>query len=405
MQLTPLSPRTKTIFSVLGSIAVAGALFGGGYFVGTSNNPFGTRASASEVADLTKFWEVWNLIDERFVPLGSADSSAQARIDGAIAGMVEALGDPYTTYFTKEEKEAFETDLSGSFEGVGMEIGKRDGVLTVVVPIKGAPAERAGMKIGDKILKIDGISTADMSIDEAVSKIRGKKGTTVVLSIYRESDSSQKEITITRDTIQSPTLDKELRKDGVYVIKLHTFTQNSPVLFKAALKDFVLAKTDKLIIDLRGNPGGYLNASVDIASWFLPAGKLVVKEDFGAKAEGEEFRSKGYELFNSNIKVVVLVNEGSASASEILAGALQDHDAATIVGVNTFGKGSVQELIDISDDTALKVTIARWLTPDGHSISDGGLTPDVTVEFDEELFIADGFDTQLEKAVEILKAR
>jgi carboxyl-terminal processing protease len=303
------------------------------------------------------------------------------------------------------ETEEFAEDIKGSFEGVGMEIGLRDEALVVISPLKGSPAEAAGMRTGDVILKIGATTTVGIEVEEAVSYIRGPKGTAVSLLVGREGIREPIAVEITRAAIVVPTVETEKRSDGVFVIRLYSFNQQAVRQFKQALKEFVVSKTDMLVLDLRGNPGGYLESAVDIASWFLPAGKVIVTEEFGsnAKVEPEIMRSKGYELFGDNLKMVVLVNEGSASASEILAGALQDHDVAKLVGQPTFGKGSVQELIKLRDGASLKITIARWLTPDGRSISDGGLTPDIDVEFDRERFEKDKYDTQLERAVEEVK--
>ncbi|MFT5352162.1 MAG: carboxyl-terminal processing protease, partial [Candidatus Paceibacteria bacterium] len=236
---------------------------------------------------------------------------------------------------------------------------------------------------------------------EAVSKIKGEKGTEVVITVAREGVAETIDISITRDNIKIPTVDTELRSDGVFVISLYNFNANATNDFRRALREFMLAKTDKLILDLRGNPGGFLTAAIDISSWFLPAGKIVVKEDFGGKEDEEVFRSRGYNIFNDNLKMAILVNGGSASASEIVAGALQSHGIAELIGTNTYGKGSVQELMDITEETSLKVTIARWLTPNGKSISDGGLSPDIEVEFTNEDFEAKK-DPQLDAAIDYL---
>jgi carboxyl-terminal processing protease len=400
-----MQPISKSLINIIASVLVIGTVFGAGFYVGTSNAIIGNeRASASEQIELGSFWKVWNALDEKFVPVSeNAGSDDEKRVIGAIKGMVESLGDPYTVFFDPEELESFETDISGSFQGVGMEVGMRDGIITVIAPIKGAPAEKAGVRAGDYIVKIDETPASDLTVDEAVGLIRGDKGTTVTLTLSREGVAEPVVIKVVRDTIELPTLETELRKDGVFVIKLYSFNSPSANLFKKALREFVLSKSDKLVIDLRGNPGGYLDSAVEMSSWFLPSGKVIVREDFGEGKEEEVMRSKGYELFNGNLKLVILVDEGSASASEILAGALQDYGVATIVGETTFGKGSVQELVEIDEDTALKVTIARWLTPEGRSISDGGLTPDVIVELDADRLEKEKYDTQLEKAVEVLK--
>lgn len=376
--------------------------FGTGFYFGNGTVSF-SHTQASTQVDMVPFWKTWNIINEKYVSASTTQNiSDQDRLYGAISGFVESLGDPYTVFFTPEEKAQFDESIEGVFEGVGMEVGIRDDHLTVVAPLKNSPAEKAGIEKGDTILKIDGVDSLDMKVEEAVGLIRGQKGTVVTLSILKKDAKNPVEIKITRDQIVVPTLETEIIGD-VFVIKLYSFGTNARSEFKTAVEQFVKSRKDKLILDMRGNPGGYLDAAVDISSWFLPAGNIVVTEDFGKNIEPKIFRSKGYQLIKSDIDMVVLIDEGSASASEIVAGALQDHGVAQIVGARSFGKGSVQELIDITPDTALKVTIARWLTPNGVSISAEGLLPDVEVEFDVDLFKERQKDTQLLKAIELLR--
>jgi carboxyl-terminal processing protease len=282
-----------------------------------------------------------------------------------------------------------------------MEIGIKDGILTVIAPLKDTPAYKAGIKSGDKILKINETITNDMTVDEAIKKIRGERGTSVTLTIFHENGLEPKEIKVTRDIINVPTLDTELRKDGIFVIKLYSFSANSAELFRNAIKEFTESNSDKLVLDLRGNPGGYLEAAVDMASWFLDDGKTVVIEDYGNNKEENKYRSSGYDIFNDNLKFVILVDGGSASASEILAGAMQDYHKAKLVGTKTYGKGSVQEVVQINKDTIFKVTVANWLTPNKNSITKKGLTPDVEVKFTQK-DLENKKDPQMDKAVELL---
>jgi carboxyl-terminal processing protease len=323
-------------------------------------------------------------------------TSSQDRIWGAIDGMVNSLGDPYTKFLDPQENSDFQTSIQGEFSGVGMEIGVKDDILTVIAPLKNTPAELAGIESGDKIIAIDGVNSIEMSSDEAASRIRGETGTVVTLTLIRDGFDDPFDISITRDIINIPTLDWEIQ-DDVFVISLYNFSANSSSDFRNALREFILARKSKLIIDLRGNPGGFLDAAVDMASWFLPAGKVIVREDFGDGTD-EVTRSKGYDIFNDKLKMAILVNGGSASASEILAGTLQEYGVATVIGSQTFGKGSVQQLIDVTDDTSLKVTIAQWLTPNGKSISDGGLTPDIVIDEGDNVW-----DLQFQKALEMLQ--
>jgi carboxyl-terminal processing protease len=312
---------------------------------------------------------------------------------------VKSYGDPYTVFMPPVEAKMFEDDIRGNFSGVGMEIGIKDEILTVITPLKNTPAERAGINAGDQILKIDDTITSGLSVDEAVRIIRGENGTTVSLTILKKGAEEPKEIKVVRAVITIPTIDTENRSDGIFVIKLYNFSAVSPGLFRDALRQFVESGSHKLILDLRGNPGGYLDAAIDMASFFLPAGKVVVTEDFGGNKDNTVYRSKGYNVFNDSLRMVILVNEGSASASEILAGALHEHNIAKLVGEKTYGKGSVQEVIKITPETTLKVTVARWLTPSGHNISKEGLMPDVVVERGKDPLK----DSQFDKAVELLK--
>lgn len=365
----------------------------------------GMYASTSLPADMAPFWKVWDILGEKYVPTGKSTTTVtdQEKVWGAIQGLTDSLGDPYTTFMPPEETEDFETDISGNFEGIGMEISKKEGVLSVIAPLKGSPSEKAGLKTGDKIITIDGESTANLTTDKAVKLIRGPKGTIVKLGVIREGSTKPLEISVTRDVINVPSLETEI-KDDVFVISLYNFYADSKSQFRQALKDFAKSKKSRLIIDVRGNPGGYLDASVDMASWFLPLGKVIVRESFGENSDRAEkvYRSKGYDIFNDKLKLVILVDGGSASASEILAGALKENDRATLVGTKTYGKGSVQELIEITPETSLKVTIARWLTPDGNSISENGLTPDFVVEMSEADIKAER-DPQMDKALELLR--
>lgn len=392
-------PKNITFIGI--SLILIISIFGTGVYVG--DKVFDNKeASALEVTDLESFWKVWNLIDDKFVAASTTSTTSnEERIFGAISGMVDSLGDPYTVFLPPVKNAELEESLSGNFSGVGMEVGIRDDLITVIAPLKDTPAEKAGILPGDIILKIDDASVSGSSLDEAVKLIRGEEGTEVQLVIAREGESDPIIIKITRGIIRIPNMETELRSDGIFVIRLFNFNADATNAFKQALRELLLARTDKLILDLRGNPGGFLDAAVDISSWFLPAGKTIVVEDFGEGKEEKAFRSKGFNIFNDNLKMVILVNGGSASASEIVAGALKAHDVATLVGTNTFGKGSVQELINITNNTSLKVTIARWLTPEGISISDGGLKPDVEVKVTTE-DIENGVDPQLEEAVRIL---
>lgn len=359
----------------------------------------------AEVVDMSEFWHVWNLLNEKFISASSTKSiSDQDKVYGAIEGLVKAYGDPYTVFMPPTESEAFAEDISGNFSGIGMEVGIRDNAVTVIAPLANTPAERAGILSRDVIVKIDGVSTQDMGIDEAVRRIRGEKGTVVKLSIFRAGELELREISVTRDTITIPTVKTKL-EGKVFIISLYSFNAVSEAKMQEALEEYTKSKADKIILDLRGNPGGYLQSAVAIASYFLPTGKVVVRESHGETTNDKIYRSQGKLLGErAPNKMVILVDEGSASASEILAGALSEHGYATLIGVNTYGKGSVQELVDIDDGSALKVTIARWLTPNGKSISDGGLHPDIVIKRTIEDRVNEN-DTQLKAALDFMNGK
>jgi carboxyl-terminal processing protease len=367
--------------------------------------PAESLATASNPADLTEFWEVWRLLDERYIAASSTKVvTAEEKVYGAIQGMVAAYGDPYTVFLPPAESEAFAEDISGNFSGIGMEVGIRDGVVTVIAPLVDTPAERAGLLAGDLIIRIDGESTEGMSIDTAVRKIRGEKGTEVVLSIFREGELEVRDYTVVRDTITIPTVKSEQRGD-TFIISLYSFNAVAEAKMEEAIEAYRASDATKIILDLRGNPGGYLQSAVSIAGIFLPAGKVIVKERHGDILSDRVYRSSGRTLGKrAPEEMVVLIDNGSASASEILAGALSEHGYATLIGVNTFGKGSVQELIDMEDGSAVKVTVARWLTPNDRSISDGGLAPDIVIRRTPEQRLADE-DPQLQAALDFLAGK
>ena len=364
-----------------------------------------TVANSKEDIDLEQFWAVWKLLDEKFTSASSSKNlSHEDRINGAIQGMVDAYEDPYTVFLPPAENADFAEDISGNFSGIGMEVGIKDKVITVISPLPDTPAEKAGLLPGDLVVKIDGASTEGLSIDDAVNRIRGEKGTNVTLSIYREGELEIKDYTITRDTINIPTVKTEI-KDGVFIVRLYSFNAIAEAKMQEAMREFVNSKSQTLILDLRGNPGGYLQSAVSIASFYLPTGKVVVRESFGENKEEKIYRSQGKTIKDFNPKnFVVLVDNGSASASEILAGALEEHGVATVIGTNTFGKGSVQELIDLPSGAALKVTVARWLTPNGVSISEKGLEPNILITRTPKQRL-EGVDPQQDSAINFLKGK
>ncbi len=391
-------------------LAVVVGVFGTGIYVGYSQRPEIEKISAvvnkdpqvETTADFSAFWKAWNILNDKSIY--AKKTNDQDRVWGAISGLASSMGDPYTVFFPPKENKSFNEEILGSFEGIGAEIGIKDKILTIIAPLKDTPAWKSGIKAGDKIIKIDKITTMGMTIDEAIDLIHGPGGTVVTLLILRPGENETREVPITRSKIQIPTIDTELREDGIFLIKLYNFSENSDNLFKEAILEFIDSKSSKLILDLRGNPGGYLESAVNIGSWFIDEGKTILSEDSVDGSKPKVYRSHGPRLFNENLNFIVLVDGGSASASEILAGALKEHGIATLVGEKTFGKGSVQELIKLTEETSLKVTVANWLTPNGVSISLQGLEPDVKVPYsakDAEL----KKDPQMNKAVEIINKK
>ncbi len=404
-------PLIRTLLSLL-AFGLPLAFLSGAYLM-----PLGNKASAgiscvlntqgekTDDVDFAPFWRAWQVIDQKYIATTVASTSTStkevdpnARVWGAISGMVSALDDPYTVFLPPTEKELFDEDIKGSFGGVGIELGVRDGIHTAISALEGTPAKRAGIQSGDKIIKVDGISTEKMVSERAMTLIRGEVGTQVTLTLYREGVKEPFDVTITRAIIEVPTLETKTLPGNIFVIRLYNFTGKSDSLFKDAVKKFVASGSTKLIIDLRGNPGGYLDSAVEISSWFLPEGKVVLREQVGPQRTERIHRTTHKGIAMKNVRLAILIDGGSASASEIMAGALREHGVAKLIGTKSFGKGSVQELVPITKETSLKVTIARWLTPLGNSLSHNGLEPDIKVVPTAEDIKA-GRDAQMERAV------
>ena len=391
---------------------VAGVSFLGGISVGAEGKKLladvpllnnGLDPTPDPSADLSEFWKAWNVLKTRFVESSASSTPPETKekLWGAIDGLAESYGDPYTLFLRPEDAKLFAEDIAGNFSGVGMEIGlNKEGVLTVISPLKGTPAEKAGILSGDQIIAIDGVSTEGYSTEAAVKKIRGEKGVPVVFRIIR--DGEPLEISVVRDTIQIPIIEGEYNREaGVYVISFYSFSANSGSLFSKALAAFRESGAKRLLIDLRGNPGGFLASAVGVASHFLPEGTVIVTEDYDGNRGDVSHRSKGAGGVPKGTRIAILVDQGSASASEIVAGALQDEGVETLIGKKTFCQLSVQELVDVGGGS-LKITVARWLTPNGRSISAGGLSPDIEVEYTLEDREA-GKDPQKERAIQYLQ--
>lgn len=395
MEFLKISKNFKRVGSVVVIAIVVAAIVGSSYYLGFVKGQQQSQKIVVEdvkninspnTGDFSLFWEVWNDIKSQFVTASSTENN-QNLIYGAISGLVSSLGDQYSIFFPPKDAASFNEEISGQFDGIGAEIGlNSQNQIVVIAPIKDTPAYNAGIKSGDIIVKINGQSTVGLSVDAAVKQIRGLKGTTVTLNVYRQGWKDTKDIQIVRDTIHVPTLDyKQLDESGkedpngpIAYIRIYNFYENSDLLFYQSALKAATANTKGIIIDVRDNPGGYLDSAVNIAGWFVNKGKNVVTEEFRDQSNNEVFVSKGPSVFK-NMPLVVLINKGSASASEILAGALKESDGGTIVGEKSFGKGTVQELVPLSGGSMLKLTIAHWVTPDGHLIDKNGITPDIAV--------------------------
>lgn len=395
--------KTKILVTI-STVIVLVFVFAGGFIYGRKfpQNLIITGASnieptVSSTADFSVFWEAWQKLNDNF--LNNAKITGQKKVYGAITGLVGSLNDPYTQFFSPPDGKKFEEDVKGNFGGIGAEIGVQRGILTVIAPLKDSPAEKAGLKSGDKILQINSSSTYEITIDEAVSVIRGEIGTVVTLTISREGLNKPKEIKIRREKIIIPTVDLKMIGNIAH-IELHGFNENSNKLFYEAMNEGLSKGADGLVLDLRDDPGGYLDVAVEMAGWFLPKGSLVVKEESKIRPTQEFKTDQDGQL--KDFPLVVLVNGGSASASEILAGALRDIRKIPLIGEKTFGKGTVQELISLTDGSMIKITVAHWVTPAGTILESEGLKPDFEAKLTDDDIMAKR-DPQLDKAIEVLK--
>lgn len=392
--------------AVLLAISV-GSFFGGlnmgkkGFVYSGHDFQIVNQNNQTHVVDYNLLWQVLDTLNQKYI---DKPIDQQKALYGAVEGAVSSLGDPYTVFFDPQQYNDFKTQLAGSFEGIGAEVGLKDGNLIIVAPIAGAPAEKAGLKAGDIILKIDGTDTNGMTLDDAVNKIRGPKGTQVKLTIFRTSTNKQSDITITRATISITSVKWSYKTTTtgkkIAVIQVSQFGDDTVDLFRKAAADIQTQNVAGVIIDLRDDPGGYLDDAVQLASYWLDKDQLVVSEKHSDGSD-IQYTAKGGNVFKG-MPTVVLINGGSASASEILSGALHDHGDAKLVGQKSFGKGSVQELIDMPQNTALKVTVAKWYTPNGININKNGIEPDYKVDF-TATDVQNNKDPQMDKALDLLK--
>ncbi len=408
--------KGRKILEVAVIAVVAVALAGSGYWLGYADgrkvpkNVIVTgltnfQQPSSTTANFSTFWEAWQTINDSY--LRNPSTTNQQKVYGAITGLVDSLGDPYSEYFTPQANQQFQQDITGDFGGVGIQIDlDAQGHLVIVAPLKGTPGAAAGLQPKDWLVAINGSSTASMTLDNAVSLIRGPVGSVVTLSIMRDGWSAPKDFKITRETISVPNVEFEMKGD-VAVITLAEFTQDAEPEFYRALQKMVAANAKGMVLDLRDDPGGYLQVAVDLAGYFLKPGSLVVKE-VGRTVPEQDYTASGSGALD-NFPMVILVNGGTASAAEILSGALRDDRGIKLVGERTFGKGTVQELEPLSDGSAIKLTVAHWVMPSGKILDHKGIIPDYVIanptSTPSAIFgaAAAGSDPQLEKALEVLQ--
>ena len=386
----------KIIYSVVCVVACAVFFAFGAWFGAEKLNHYVPQPGT---IDFSLFWNAYNTLQQNFIDPSKITN--QKIIYGAINGMTNSLGDPYTSFFDPDQAKMFQEDLDGSFNGIGVEVGMKNDFLTVVAPLKGTPGEEAGLKPGDTIIKINDQDATNMTTDQAVNLIRGPKGTSVILTILRDGWTDTKDIKILRDTINVPSIDLSFKNNGdTAYLQIYQFDSTLKSAFEADALKILQSKAKNIVLDLRNDPGGYLDTAQYIAGWFLQNGQTVTVEDFGKGKKQQVYKAEGNSQL-ANYPIVVIINQGSASASEILSGALRDNRNVQLIGTKSFGKGCVQEVLNLSDGSFLKITIANWLTPKGKSITDVGLTPDVKVDITDS-DTQNKKDPQLDKALEIV---
>lgn len=391
------SLATKIGFAIV-IIVLIGAAFVAGNYTGKSGVNIGVQLGPKEVVNTAKgkpeqidfsiFWEAWSKLNKNYVSV----LDPQKLVYGAISGLLSATDDPYTEFMKPDENKRFMDDISGQFEGIGVEISSVNNLPTVVAPLSGSPAEKAGLKAKDIILEVDGSKTSDLGFEQTIDRIRGTKGTTVMLKILRSGNEEPLTISVVRDNITVASVSsetKDYKGKKIFYIKVRQFGDDTDRLFSEAVDAAKNSKADALVLDLQNNPGGYLDTAVDMASNFLDGGLVVSEVDRDGKKK--DFNTS-LKASLPSIKMVVLVNGGSASASEIVSGALKDRSRATIVGETTFGKGSVQVMENLSDGSAVKITIAKWLTPKGDHIDKIGITPDIKVADEGDAILNAGLE-------------
>ncbi len=398
--------RPSFATAVIGILAIA--LAGtAGYAIGTERpktvvvqGVANMASDAVSAGDFAVFWDAWKGIESSYVGVGEVKK--RDLIYGAASGLVASLKDPYSVFMTPEDSKRFSEDLNGNYGGIGPEIGNKNEQLIVIPPLNDSPAEKSGLLSGDRLLEINASSTAGIAINDAVKMIRGPKGTAVSFTVGRSGKEKPLTIRVTRDTIRIPVLEWKMEEGKIAHIQLFTFSESSASLMRTALHEAKEAGAKGIILDMRNNPGGYLDAAIAMAGYFMEPGKVVVFEEF-RNGRRDSFETEGAPIV-AGLPIAILMNAGSASASEILAGALKDNEGAPIVGEKSFGKGTVQELMTLRDGSELKLTIAHWILPKGMQIDKNGIVPDVPVKISDE--DREGKrDPQLEKALELVRAK
>lgn len=413
-----LSDRTaffRWVLVALLGVTFAAAIFAAGFVTGSqfdSLNLFGSAGFTAplpaseplvqgeedtEDVDMSVFWEVWATLEDRFyyeVP------SEEERVQGAIQGLIQSLDDPYTAYIPPDLAAVLREDTTGEFEGIGAFVEEApEGGVQIIRVFEEGPAEQAGMEAGDIVVAVDGQDVTGMILNEALLLIRGEAGTTVRLTVFRMEEDEMLEFSVTRERLLVPTVESEMLEDNVGYVALFQFNAIATRELRAAVEDLMNQGAESIILDIRNNPGGFLDEAVSVADLFLPRGIVLIERNVDGREQ--TFRTRSGDIAE-DVRLVVLVNENSASASEIVAAAVQDNGRGTLIGETTFGKGSVQLLYNLSDGSQLRVTYANWYTPDDVSISENGVEPDIVVEADEADTSAD--DVQLERALEFLQS-
>ena len=396
----------KYVSTIILLLVLVGGAFAGGLKLGGKGYIFSghtfsiiNQNNSPKTVDYSLLWQVLDNLNQNDIdkPLDQ-----QKLLFGAAQGLVAAVGDPYTVFFNPQQYKDFQTELGGSFEGIGAEVRLNNGALIIAAPLDGSPAKKAGLLPGDQIIKIDGADITGLTLDDAVNKIRGPKGTIVKLTILRGVSTTPMDFSVTRDTITVQSVKHSVMNDNgkkIEYINITTFGSDTVALFTQAVNEALSNKVSGIILDLRDDGGGYLDDAVKIGSYWVQPGNLIVSEQHSDGTKQDYSAAGGNSL--SALPTFVLVNGGTASASEILSGALHDYGFAKLIGEKTFGKGSVQELISLPDATALKVTIAKWLTPKGVNLNHNGLNPDIPVTRTPDQ-IQKNQDPQMDKALQLL---